>query len=162
MSARICSYCGRENAQDAVACQECGTKFASTGGEATGESPASGTLGPRRSARSGLHHEWALAFAICHCTLSLLIGAGPFLYFFGEAMSDAYHSSPFWVNALLGVLWVLQTPAVLVERLMLRHAQHGVHWLLLTVLGVLWSLGLGYALEWARACRRATSGNRQK
>ena len=63
-------------------------------------------------------------------------------------MSDAYHPDPPWVEALVAVLWVLQTPAAAVETVALRHSQHGADWLLLGVLGLLWSLALGYAAPW--------------
>jgi nitrate reductase gamma subunit len=51
---------------------------------------------------------------------------------------------------LFALLWVLQTPAAIVETLTLRHSQHDADSLLLGALGVLWSFALGYALPWIK------------
>ena len=148
MSTKICGYCGRKNADDAPACRECGTKFVSSGGDATGECKGLRTPALGQGSRRGFNHEWALAFATCHFALSLAIGVACLLYFWGTAMSDAFHSTPSWVNALFALLWFLQTPAAAVEAAALRHSQHGADWLLLSGLGALWSLALGYVVPW--------------
>jgi hypothetical protein len=157
VSAKICGYCGRENADESGACRECGTKLVSPCGDGTGECRRLGAQAPGRGSKSGFNHEWALAFGTCHLALSVLIVAVWALYFRTAAMSDAYHAAPSWVNALFALLWVLQTPAAAVETVGLRHSQHGADCLLLGGLGILWSFALGYAVHWIK---RAFDKNR--
>ena len=95
-------------------------------------------------------HKRALNFAASHFAISLIIGLVCLLYFYGAGLSDAYHPDPPWIKALLALLWVLQTPAAVFEPLALRHSQHGANVLFLCVLGVLWSLALGYAFPWIK------------
>jgi len=83
-------------------------------------------------------------FVVCHFAASLLIGGVCFLQYSGTALSDAYHPDPAWIKALLALLWVLQTPATVVHSVALRHSRHGANWQVLGMLGILWSLFLGY------------------
>jgi hypothetical protein len=149
---RICSWCGRENADDTPACRECGAKFALSDDGPKGEPPTTSTPVLKRGSGTGLNHEWALAFATCHFALSLLIGVACLLYFWSGAMSDSALSSPSWIKLSFALLWVLQTPAAIVETLTLRHFQHDADSLLLGAMGVLWSIALGYVVPFLIRC----------
>jgi len=154
MTMKTCSWCGRENADDASACRECGTKFALSDDGLKGEPSTTTTPVLKRGSRTGVNHEWALAFAACHFAFSLVIGVACLLYFWAGAMSDYPPSEPSWIKALFALLWVLQTPAAIVETLTLRHFQHDADSLLLGALGVLWSVALGYIVLWLIWCLR--------
>ena len=133
----------------------------SPGDAANGRSKSPGAPARRPDSKNRFDHEWALGFATCHFALSLAIFVVCLLYFAGTAMSDAYHPAPSWINALFALLWVLQAPASAIETAALRHSEHGGNWLWVGVLGVLWSLFLGYFLPFLiRSFRNAHQRNR--
>jgi len=107
-------------------------------------------------------HKRALNFAASHFAISFIIGLVCLMYFYGAGLSDVYHPNPFWVKALVAVLWVLQLPVAVFETVALRHSQHGAKVLLLCVLGFLWSLALGYIVPFSIRClknRNAPKGD---
>ena len=105
-------------------------------------------------------HKRALNFAASHFTISLAIGVVCLMYFYGAGLSDAYHPDPPWVKALVALLWVLQLPVAILETVALRRSHHGANVVLLCVLGLLWSLALGYAVPWIK--RTPRNGKRKR
>jgi hypothetical protein len=96
-----------------------------------------------------LTHRRALTFAAAHFTLSLLLAITCVMYGYGAALSDTYHSDPPWMRAVMLGLWALQLPVAALEALALRPSgSHGISALLLCVLGLFWSVSLGYAVPW--------------
>ncbi len=89
-------------------------------------------------------HVPARDFAATHFLVSLILGLTIAYFSFGAGLSDVLKDAPAWFEALVGLLWVLQTPVVAYESFVLRHSKHSADMFLLCLLAALWSIALGY------------------
>ena len=85
-------------------------------------------------------HKRALSFAANHFAISFVLGTFLLLEFYGAGLSDSYSVTPLWVSVLVGLLWILQFPTLLIFKLLLPKG----NLLLLYLFGSLWSVLLGY------------------
>lgn len=155
-----CPYCGRENAQEASRCLECGTSLAPLE-QKRGIQPldwAKHAL-PKRVK---LSHHRALSFATTHFFLSTLIAGFCYIYAFSSGLSDVPNPDPLWFKAIEATIIVLQFPLFLLGAITRRHgeiwAAVGIPALLASA--CVWSTIFGYLLEWVTQQHKQRRNNR--
>jgi len=102
-----------------------------------------------------LEHKNALNLAANHFSVSFALGIVWLGCVWGQGLSDSYQDDPLWLKILIGVLWILQTPAAVLETIFRRSSPFGASFFLLIIVSILWSVLLGYAFCWIKKRSRS-------
>ena len=98
-----CSYCGRDNSDDAVHCRECGTEFVTPAAETEPAQPREGAW------LEGLAHILRLTGTILVIGFLYLLSLGPVGHFFSTVTAVTTPPATFGTNAQTTVVTIVRT-----------------------------------------------------